>query len=343
MKAEIKAGYDKNRVFLADVVPLEAPFSIAIASSQKCNFRCNYCAQSLGLEEKKSHGYNDVLMEWNTFLKIVEQLKEFGRPMKRISFTGLGEPLVNPETPDMVKMLQEEKLAETQVDLYTNGYLLDEKMTRRLVDAKLTRLRISLQGLSSEQYQKNAGANVDFERLLRQIAYFYQHRGDTVLYVKIIDAQLDEGQEEEFHAHFGDICDEIFIEHLALAQPAMGDYEGRTDNVRTMFGEIAQERAVCHFPFYYIQIDAEGSVFPCPPLGLPLSFSLGNINTMSLKEIWNGKAHKALLTSMLEGKRKEFSTCHTCQNFKCFTDDADNLDDHRQEILKRLRGSRSNV
>ena len=343
MQAKIKAGYDNNRVCLADAVPLEAPFSIALSSSQKCNFRCRYCSQSLGPEEKKSHGYNDVLMEWDTFLKIVEQLKEFGTPMKRIAFTGLGEPLVNPRTPDMVKVLQEEKLAEVQVDLYTNGYLLDEEMTRRLVGAKLTRLRISLQGLTSEQYRDTVGVNVDFERLLKQIAYFYKHRGDTILYVKIMDAQLGEGQEKDFHALFGDICDEIFIEHLALAQPAMGDYEGRSDDKRTMFGEIAKERVVCHFPFFYLQIDAEGNVFPCPPLGLPRAFSLGNATTRPLKEIWNGETHKALVMSMLEGKMKELSTCSTCQNYKCFTDDADNLDDRRQEILQRFVESGSNV
>jgi radical SAM protein with 4Fe4S-binding SPASM domain len=336
VKAKIKPGYDKNRVSLADHVPLDTPFSIAIASSQKCNFRCSYCSQSLSAEEKARRGYNNVLMEWETFLHIIDQLKKFDQPIRRIAFTGLGEPLVNRRTPDMVKILQQEHLASVQVDLYTNGYSLDEEMAHRLADANLTRLRISLQGLNDEQYKKVCGVEVNFKRLRDKIAYFYEHRGNTILYVKIMDAQLEAGQEKEFFDMFGDICDEIFIEHLALAQPAMGNYEGHTDNARTMFGEIARERAVCHFPFFYLQIDAEGNVFPCPPLGLPRSFSFGSAGKTPLKEIWTGKLRHALLTSMLKGERKKLEMCDGCQNFKCFTDESDNLDEKKEEILRRM-------
>ncbi|GHV38924.1 radical SAM protein [Synergistales bacterium] len=343
MKAAIKAGYDKKRNILADQIPLTAPYSIALSSSQKCNFRCNYCTQSLSKEEKETRGYGDTLMSWELFLEIVRQLKAFEKPIKRIAFTGLGEPLANPQTPDMVKILHQEKLASVQLDIYTNGYLLDEDMTHRLVDAGLTRLRISLQGLNSEQYRTVAGVSIDFDRLVRQIRYFYEHRKDTILYVKIMDAQLAEGQESEFHAIFGDICDEIFVEHLALAQPAMGDYAGRTDDARTMFGEIAKERAVCHYPFFYMQIDAAGNVYPCPPLGLPMEFSLGNVNKESLRNIWEGETREKLLFDLLEKSHYGVPVCNVCQNYRCFTDDADNLDDRREEITVRLKEKRSHV
>ena len=67
MKAKIKPGYDNVRQRLADIVPLEAPFTMFIASTQKCNFRCFYCTQGLEQEIKDKLGFQQVHLSEELF------------------------------------------------------------------------------------------------------------------------------------------------------------------------------------------------------------------------------------------------------------------------------------
>ena len=293
MKAEIAPGYDRNRQRLADIVPIHAPFTLFITPAQVCNLRCNYCTQSLSSEKKKEKGFVQQLQDYDVFLKIARQAAKFPVQCKRVLLTGLGEPLMNPKIPDMVALLSELKVAE-KYEIFTNATLLSHRMSDRLLAAGLSTLRISIQGLSSEKYRDLAGAEIDFEELLDNIGYFYHHRGTCRVYIKIIDSSFDhDDDKQKFFTIFGDRCDHIFVEHFVKAQPSMGGYDNRTDNVFTFYGEKSEPREVCPYIFYTLQTDVEGNTFPCPPLGFPLSFSLGNVSEISLREIWGRRQTEA--------------------------------------------------
>lgn len=65
MKAKIQGGYDHVRQKLADIVPIDAPFSVFLASTQTCNFRCFYCTHSR--REKENIHLHTVHMEDHLF------------------------------------------------------------------------------------------------------------------------------------------------------------------------------------------------------------------------------------------------------------------------------------
>lgn len=334
MNATIQGGYDHIRQNLADLVPLEAPFSVFIASTQVCNFRCFYCTHSQ--KDKEKINLHVAHMSDQTFENIVQQLMEFPK-VGRVLFTGLGEPLANPKIPDMIRRLAEAHVTD-RIEIVTNASLLTHEMTDRLLEAGLTYLRISLQGLSAEKYKEISGVNIDFPQFLENIKYFYQKKGACKLYIKIMDACLDGAEDEEkFYQMFGDISDLIFVEHIVQAQPQMMDkYGEQVTSEYTFFKEPAEVRKVCPFAFYTLQIDADGNVFPCPPLGLPMSFSLGNISKTSLYNIWNGKPLYDLQMQHLNLERCKHEVCAQCQNYLCFTPKEDNLDFAVEEIKKRL-------
>ena len=337
MQATILPGYDPKRKKLAEIIPLPAPFTLFITPAQVCNFRCFYCTQHKSGDEKKKIGFASQLLDYNVFLKIAHQAADFPEKFKRVLLTGLGEPLMNPRIPDMVATLRHLDVAE-KYEIFTNAYKLNHEMSDRLLAAGLTRLRISIQGLSSEKYKEVCGVDIDFNRLLNNIRYFYEHKGDCTVYVKIIDAGLiDKQDEERFYAMFGDMCDEIYVEHLVKAQPSMGDYSDLADNFLTFYGEKSQFRDVCPYMFYTLQTDALGNVFPCPPLGLPLSFSLGNITETTLMEIWNGEKLRELRISHLKKNRDKVPVCRTCEHYMCFTPEEDNLDNDTGKLIEKIR------
>lgn len=332
MKAKIEGGYEHNRRKLSDIVPLDAPFSVYIAATQKCNFKCFYCTHSQ--KGKDGINLNTVHMPDEFLEQIAQQLSQFSH-LKRIVFTGLGEPLANPHIPNMVKRLAETKVVDG-IEILTNASLLTHEMSDRLIDAGLTYLRVSLQGLSSEKYFEIAGVKVDFDKLVEQISYFYEKKGSCKLYVKIMDACLDSDEDvQKFYDLFGDISDQIFVEHIVKAQTQMQDkYGERVTTEKTLYNEPAEVREVCPFAFYTLQIDAEGNVFPCSPLGIPKSFSLGNIQTTSLYDIWHGEKLYDLQMQHLKYGRSSVSVCNKCT--MCITHEKDNLDLAREEIIQRL-------
>jgi len=338
MQAKIAPGYDKKREKLSEIIPLPAPFTLFITPAQVCNFKCFYCTQHKSAEEKKRIGFVSQLLDYDVFLKIAHQASEFPVPCKRVLLTGLGEPLMNPRIPEMVATLRDLGVAE-KYEIFTNAYFLSHEMSDRLLNAGLTRLRISIQGLHADKYEEICGVKIDYDRLVDNIRYFYEHRGDCTVYIKIIDAGLDgKADEEKFFATFGDICDDIFIEHLVKAQPSMGDYKNKADNEYTFYGEESQFREVCPYIFYTLQTDAVGNVFPCPPLGLPLSFSLGNVTDTTLLSIWNGEKLRNLQLSHLRKKRTTIPVCGTCTQYMCFTPEEDNLDNDAEDLIQRIKG-----
>jgi MoaA/NifB/PqqE/SkfB family radical SAM enzyme len=340
MKANISPGYDKNRRRLADIVPISTPFTLFITPSQLCNFTCNYCTQSTSDEFRKRIGFQRQLLDYEVFSKIARQSGEFPEKYKRVLLTGLGEPLTNPKIARMIADLASLGVAE-KYEIFTNASLLTHKMSDSLLEAGLTGLRISIQGLSAQKYKEICGVELDFGKLLENIRYFYEHRGHCRSYIKIIDCCLDaESDKQKFYDLFGEICDDIFIEHLVRAQPSMGDYAKCTDNAYTFYGEKSEPREICPYIFYTLQIDAAGNVFPCPPLGFPLSFSLGNVAETTLAEIWNGEKIANLRSAHLKKCRNKVPICDDCCNYLCFTPEADNLDNDAEAIIARIDAQR---
>ncbi len=336
MKATINPGYDKRRRKLSDIVPLSTPFTLFVTPSQLCNFRCRYCTQSLAAQQKKAVGFRSQLLTEDVFFKIAEQAAEFPEKFKRVLLTGLGEPLMNPKIPQMVAALRDLGVAE-HYEIFTNASLLTHEMGERLLDAGLTCLRISIQGVTAGKYKEITGKDIDFRGLVENIGYFFERRKDCAVYIKVIDACVEsEVEKGMFFSLFGDVCDHIFIEHLVKAQPSMGDYDGMADNSFTFYGEASEERDVCPYMFYTLQTDALGNVFPCPPLGLPLSFSLGNVSETKLRDLWSGERLRRLRMAHLNRRKEAINPCCRCSCYMSFTPAEDNLDEASGEIMERI-------
>lgn len=338
MEAKVKPGYENKRTILKDVVPLDTPYSLQISPSQLCNFRCHFCAHSLSSEEKKQNGLVQINQDMELFARFVEQSKKFPNKFKRVLLTGLGEPLMNKNIAKMVEMVNKAGISE-KIEMFTNAALLNHKLSDDLINAGLTKLRISTQGTDAAMYKKHSGVDIDFDKFVSEIKYFYEKsRGKCRIYIKIMEEELrDASDREKFFNIFGNICDEIYVENLVRLQPVMGNYEGKVEKInftKTVYGEEAKIRDVCPYIFYILQIDSEGNCYPCCPLSLPLSFSIGNINDAPITEIWNGKKHKDIMISHLCGNKCDL--CKKCTNYLCFTPDEDNLDMHKEEILERL-------
>ncbi|KMT22635.1 radical SAM protein [Clostridium cylindrosporum] len=336
MKAQIKPSYDTKRKLLADIIPLSEPFTIFIEPTRYCNFKCFYCLHSTRGEndgELAKTNYELKNMDFLTYENILENIKEFPVKLKRIVFSGLGEPLMNPDLPKMIAKAKQLNIAE-RLDILTNASLLTPEISDALIEAGTTRIQVSLQGLNSEKYKEVSNVDVDFEKIYENLTYLYKNKGECSIFIKIIDSLLESKEDEEkFYNLFGNICDEIFIEHLITLQQQMGNHNGKADNSRNLNNEKVVYRNVCPVIFYMLQIDVDGNVFPCPVGGLPETFSMGNIKDEKLIQIWNGSKRKNLIKGHLMMNRKKIPVCSTCYACACVLDENEYLDDKAVELL----------
>lgn len=334
MKAKRIDGQAVNgkRTILSEVLPLDTPYSITFFPIYACNFKCNYCLHSLSRDER-GHISDKITMDIGLFKKCIDDIATFPQKVKAIHFAGLGEPLLHQDIVEMVTYVVKKEVAHT-VDILTNGALLTEDLSNNLIKAGLTKLRVSIQGLNEKKYKEIAKADIDFNQFYKNLRYFYECKGNTQLYIKIIDSALDLNDEEKFLNDFGDICDNIAIERLCPFVESV-DYNSIVEEAEfklTMNGNKVPNVQVCPQPFYSLQIYPDGNCIPCCTVEKPLT--IGDCNYQSVPEIWYGRELKNFRKMHLSFKKSDNSVCARCQQYKYSMFQEEVLDNDAERLLQ---------
>ncbi len=320
-----------KRVILAKSVPLPKPQCIRIEPSQLCNFRCEFC--SISVEDYRKAKTN-IIMDYDLFLSIVADIKRSFGHIKNIMLVGMGESLLHPRIADMVAAITREQIADT-VEIITNASLLTPELSNSLVESGLSMLRISVDGLSSEDFQKYCGTKVDFDNYVKNISYFYEHRGNTKVYIKILNYMVDTPERYETYVRtFKPISDMINVENLIETSNDIDFNEvGGADiafNQTMANTAIVQNTNICAMSFYTLQINVDGSVQPCCA---PTAPHIENAAHTSLGEIWRNAAIP-FQRRMLDGV-DGMPICSSCAPRKYFIQPEDVLDPYTQELKEK--------
>ena len=332
MKAEL-GTFPKDRQILSEILPIRTPLGLDLHITHKCNFRCNYCVLSQPEEDFKKSGLKREIMTWDTFCLAVNQIKEFESKIKMITMSGIGEATTHPRLVDMVQYLHDAQVTD-KIQIITNGYLLTPELGRKLVDAGLGELKISLQGLTTQKYKEISGVNINWDKLYQNIESFSSIRGSCLLKVKIADTALDPGEDSRFYELFGDICDAVSIEHIYdvwAVQDAALDYHERQVET-TIYGLPLIDNRICRYPFMFVDIlpDGQYTTFCHVLFGHEK-----NIREESIAAQWNGEGQNRFRLKMLEGKQ-HFPVCSRCSIVNNTYHPEDLLMGHEDEIRKRL-------
>jgi MoaA/NifB/PqqE/SkfB family radical SAM enzyme len=114
---------------------------VYVEATNQCNLNCSICMRNVWDVQYGS-------MSPETFERILLSFQEL--PHKpEVFIGGYGEPLSHP---NILEMIEQAKRLGHRVSLITNGILLTEQVTRRLIDLNLDMLWVSLDGASPECY-----------------------------------------------------------------------------------------------------------------------------------------------------------------------------------------------
>lgn len=334
MKAKEGHRYYSERTRLETVIPLSTPFILYVDPSSACNLQCEFCPCGKAHDDLWSETKRKSIgtMDMNLFKKIVDDCAEFDEKIKVLRLYKEGEPLLNPNFPKMVQYAKDSGNF-LKVDTTTNGTLLSPELNRKIVDAGLDRINISVEGLSSEEYLSVSGRKIDFNQFIENIKDLYEHKGNLHIFIKTLTAEKNEKiferKKKHFYDLFGDICDEIAFEHLAPCWPGF-DKELYSKEVG-VYGNKVQECVVCPRIFYILTINSDGAATQCI-VDWNRRMLIGDVHNRSVKELW-GEMRRCQIEH-LKGNRRKMTGCDTCLEVE--TAAIDNIDAYREELLDKI-------
>lgn len=331
MKAKIIARvFNSEKTQLENVIPLNTPYSAHIDICSICNFRCNFCFQA-DQKAMKEKGYKKGFMSLDLFKKITDDLAQFPNKIRKVKIGLHGEPTLHPELPQMISYMKLKNITEI-IELFTNGSLLNPELNKKIIDAGLLRVNISIEGLTSKKYKEVTGVALNMEKFIGNIEDLYKKKKNCKIYIKIVDINLCQEDKNKFYNIFGNICDEIFIENVV---PQWAEINKFDVDATGMYGQkVDKYKEVCPFPFMYLHFNFDGTVSPCT-LDWGKQVLIGNTNSESALEIWQGKKLKDLRIKMLQKKRDQINFCNKClAPVVCCLE---NLDEHTEVLLNKIK------
>lgn len=336
MKAEIKPRIDLyDREALKDALPLRTPYVIYIDPSDKCNFQCKFCPtgdhELMHSTPRRGHG----LMDFGLYRRLIDDICLFQDPVRVIRLYKDGEPLLNPHFPDMVRYAKESGCCE-RVDTTTNAALLTPELSRRIIDAGLDRLNISVEGINAGHYADFSRYKIDYDAFVENIACFYEHRGQCEMNIKINGDILSEAQKQQFFDIFGNITDGIFIEYAIDYWPTFRqDKVAVNEDIGILGQEAREELKVCPYIFYEMAINSDGTYSLCR-FDWKHCLTLGTEPGVykSPKKVWDSIQLWELQCAFLRGERKWRPFCSSCGELRQGM--PQDLDEYAEMLLDRF-------
>ena len=136
---------------------------------------------------------------------------------------------------------------------------------------------------------------------------------------------------EKFESLFENYVDELFIEGVVHLWPETPKHSCMDNHHRFSSEKLKFE--VCPQVFKSLQVNADGRVTPCCA-DWKLKLVVGDANSASLEDIWNGEALKSLRIKQLQKLRFTFAPCMSCEmNETC---EIDNLDKDVESIIEKF-------
>jgi sulfatase maturation enzyme AslB (radical SAM superfamily) len=263
------------------------PEIVQIESTNICNAKCVFCPRD---EMHRTQG----VMSMELFRKIVDECAELGITHVRVH--NYGEPFMDRNLVEKVRYAKQKGIKE--VGMISNGSLITENVARGMIEAGLDAINISVDASGREVFESTRlGLNYDkvianIERIVRIRGELGRTRPKLILsFVR----QNNSADEQAFIEHWKKIADKIHITDL-----------------HNWAGTLNKESDVnypCYRPWLTFTVLWDGRVSLCCA-DFDGRNVLGDLNTSTIKDVWNAPAYLAARRMHLESGGPDI--CRSC-------------------------------
>jgi len=285
-------------------VPLFPPY-IMLETTRLCNARCGHCPNKT--IDKSQPFLSDALFE-----KIAAEIGRNHQHITQVALFINGEPLLDKKLPERIRRLKE--LGVARVIFSTNGSLLNEAAGRKILEAGLDALDITLNSMDASKYEavriglRHAVVVENIHNYLRlrdairpQSTVRIRTEAHALLTRQDIDAWL-----AYWRRHIGP-NDSVYAKKM----------HNWGNQIPGLLENPNPTTSPCPILWSTINISTRGEVGICC-LDYRPNHRLGNVGETSLTEVWHSQAY-TLLREVHAGSRRE--TLEMCRNCSIWDED----------------------
>lgn len=266
-----------------------------IETTNACNYRCPMCPHTIGMTRSLEY------MDFRFYKKIIGKLYPSNGP---IYLHFLGEPLMHP---DLDKMIRYGKSKGYEMGLSTNGSLLTQETSKKIIDEGLDHLVISFEIIEETFNKLRKGGNFNLVR--ENIIRFLQLRSlknqeKPRVTISSITLTKDREKVEKASLFWRGKVDVSINKEIH-------DWSGDVPQITRIAGRKKTIRKICLWPWTRMSVLVDGKVVPCC-VDYDGKYVLGDLKRDSLKSIWNGEKMIRLRKALLEGRKGDIELCSEC-------------------------------
>jgi len=280
------------------------PTTVILELVNRCNLECVMCYQGFRNNSEKN------TIDLDTLKKIFNDFKQNKLPALMLS---VSEPLLYKEFDKVLKLAKNANIMD--VLLFTNGTLLTEKNSKKILNSSISRLFVSIDGATSETYNKvrvpvsprlkNLNRLNILENNIKNFIHLREKLNLELPVVRTSFVALDVNlfEKEIFINKWIDIVDSVEIQRETSIN-AYNDIKSGKYNFKETIKDYN-----CSEPWGQVTIYSDGTVSPCCNT-VGRNLPIGNIKENTLSEIWNGSKMKEVRESFL--KNDPSNVCKSC-------------------------------
>lgn len=274
-----------------------------IEATNHCPMNCIMCPRKY---MKRKLGFMSI----NLYKKIINELNGFS---ESIGLHHFGESLLHPKLDEMIKYA---KKSGVKTFVSVNASVIKLKMAKKIINAGLEKLHISLDGTDDFMYKKIRGKAANYERAIENVNKIIDYKNKvknkkTYLVIAMINMKLTKDHVNEFKKQWTKKgVDSVEIKEFTTWEGSANDIKCLVEG--NQLSEAARKRMdyPCVRPWHRVTILWDGRIVPCC-YDYDGKCILGDLNKQSLKEIWNSKEMKRLRKEHI---KNDFSKNRLCKN-----------------------------
>ena len=287
----------------------KGPIHVDLELMNSCNYRCSFCPYSVD-RELRPVGFNSnselITMPLEKAKRILDQCKEMGA--SAVEFGYNTEPLLYPDIIELIEYARD--IDYIDIRLATNGSLLTEEISKKLILAGLTQLQVSIDAVNTETYKAARNSSL-YKRVTSNIQRFGELRNELdetlpVLRVSYVLTPQNRKYADVFQEQWKNIADIIAFQDLFVYEN-VNDTEASDQN----FKDNSQEN--CYMPKVRLSIKSDGTVHPCCTVP-GMALDVGNAFEQSISEIWNSRDFRAIRELHILNNWNKHKICSDCMN-----------------------------
>lgn len=309
--AKLWSSFYISRLWKQPIV-LGLPASISIEPTTHCNLRCPQCPSGL-----RAFSRPTGVLNFDFFCHCID---EMAGTLCCLNFYFQGEPYLHPRFPDMVGYAEGKKIYTIAS---TNGHFLDEKRAEETVRSGLSRLIISIDGLTQETYEKyrQGGSLEKVKQGLVNLAKAKQMHKSRKPYIIVQFIAMKHNERElsdvkDFARRLGanetkfktvQVYDHENGSDLIPGQKKLSRYSQGKDGHFQIRNKLYNH---CWKSWHSSVITWDGRVVPCC-FDKDASYVMGQITDESFSAIWSKHNYQNFRKRLLRS-RKTIDICRNC-------------------------------